>query len=155
MDDLKYIITVLTVSFIIYGLVLIFTPAGNTGKFFKSLVGVSLIAVVVLTVSRQGIEFKWDGTADTKRVETDTAVVDNFTAELSENAVENYINGLLTQNGCEVNGLKVFTNISSDGGISIDRVEVQCDSRQTETVKSIINSLSIHCVVTETDNDGL
>lgn len=152
MNDLKYIITVLTVSFIIYGLVLIFTPAGNTGKFFKSLVGVSLIAVVVLTVSRQGIEFKWDDTADTKRIAIDTAAVDDFTAELSENAVESYINGLLTQNGCKVNGLKVFTNISSDGGISIDRVEVECDSYQTETVKKIINSLSIHCVVTENNN---
>lgn len=155
MDDLKYIITVLTVSFIIYGLILVFTPAGNMGKFFKSIVGVSLIAVVILTVSRQGIELNPKKAAEAERIEFDVSAVETITAQYSERSVEEYIGELLRQNGCEYKNLEVYTNISSDGGISIDRVEISCDSQQSDTVRRLVNALSLHCVITETDNDGL
>lgn len=158
MEDIKYIISVLTVSFIIYGLVLIFSPGGSMGKLCKSIVGISLIAVIVLTVSRQKIDFKLDS-IETDVIKEDTAsvnkAVENVTGKITESNVKEYITSLLKQNGCVVDDLKVFTNISSDGGISIERVEVACKSRQSQTVKSVINSLSIHCVVTETDNEGL
>lgn len=152
MSDLKYIITVLTVSFIIYGLILVFTPVGNMGNFFKTFVGVSLIAVVVLTVSRQGIDLKVEAVQGTEAVEPDTSAIEVFTAECSERSVENYIGELLRQNGCKFNKLQVFANISSDGGISIDRVEISCDKQQSAEIKRIVNSLSLHCVIlTETE----
>ena len=155
MDDLRYIITVLTVSFIIYGLLLVFSPAGNMGKFFKSVVGVSLVAVVVLTVSKQGVDFVFEKTESLNNIKVDASVIETVAAEHSERSTEEYIRGLLKQNGCEYSSLTVRTNISQDGGISIDRVEISCDRRQSEAIKRIINSLSLHCVITEMENDGI
>lgn len=154
MDDLKYIITVITVSFIIYGLVLIFSPAGNMGKYFKSVVGVSLIAVVVLTVSKQGIEFNFGELKSETDIKIDSSVIETVTAEYTNRSVENYIAELLKQNGCKYNKLEVFTYISSDGGISIDRVEISCSSEQSENIKRIVGSLSLRCEITESE-DGI
>lgn len=151
MSDLKYIITVLTVSFIIYGLILVFTPVGNMGNFFKTFVGVSLVAVIVLTVSRQGIDLKLEAVKAAESVQPDSSAIYSFTAEHSEEGLESYICELLKQNGCEFENLRVRANISSDGGISIDRVEISCDKQQSAEIKRIINSLSLHCVITESE----
>lgn len=154
MNEIKTVIAILTVSFIVYGIVLIFTPAGNMGKFFKSVTSVFLIAIVILTVSNADPKFDFNSEFNTDaHLESSNFNVNSVTKMVIESDIKAYLLKLFAENGVSVDNLSVLTNISDDGSISINKIVIESKTTYFEGIKDIMENENLKYEILETDNE--
>ena len=142
MNEIKNIIATLTVSFIVYGVVMLFSPSGEMGKSFKTVVGIALIFTIVFCL------FNIDFDIDFKSPEVTENTVskidsDSLVIESAEHSLEKYIISQLNSKGLSNIKVSVFMDISSDRSISIKSVEVKCNSDQFSKVDDYLKGLGI------------
>ena len=142
MNEIKNIIATLTVSFIVYGVVMLFSPSGEMGKSFKTVVGIALIFTIVFCL------FNIDFDIDFKSPEVTENTVskidsDSLVIESAEHSLEKYIISQLNSKGLSNVKVSVFMDISSDRSISIKSVEVKCNSDQFSKVDDYLKGLGI------------
>ena len=142
MNEIKNIIATLTVSFIVYGVVMLFSPSGEMGKSFKTVVGIALIFTIVFCLFNIDfdIDFKSPEVTENTVLKIDT---DSLVIETAEHSLEKYIISQLNSKGLSNIKVSVFMDISSDRSISIKSVEVKCNSDQFSKVDDYLKGLGI------------
>lgn len=142
MNEIKNIIATLTVSFIVYGVVMLFSPSGEMGKSFKTVVGIALIFTIVFCLFNIDYDFDFKSPEVTEntvsKIDSDSLVI-----ESAEHSLEKYIISQLNSKGLSNIKVSVFMDISSDRSISIKSVEVKCNSDQFSKVDDYLKGLGI------------
>ena len=142
MNEIKNIIATLTVSFIVYGVVMLFSPSGEMGKSFKTVVGIALIFTIVFCLFNIDFDIDFKSPEVTEntvlKIDTDSLVIEN-----AEHSLEKYIISQLNSKGLSNVKVSVFMDISSDRSISIKSVEVKCNSDQFSKVDDYLKGLGI------------
>lgn len=142
MNEIKNIIATLTVSFIVYGVVMLFSPSGEMGKSFKTVVGIALIFTIVFCLFNIDFDIDFKSPEVTEntvlKIDTDSLVIEN-----AEHSLEKYIISQLNSKGLSNVKVSVFMDISSDRSISIKSVEVKCNSEQFSKVDDYFKGLGI------------
>lgn len=153
MNDVKGIIIALSVSFIIYGVVMLLTPAGDMGKMFKTAVGIALICTVTFSVLSYEPEFDLEF-GDVSANVADIGA-EGLAVASAETALEDYISSALNERGVLSAKVEVIMDISDENSISIQRVEVKCGSSDRYVVEKTLTEMGVPYTLTENENDRL
>ena len=149
MDEIKTVILSLSVSLVIYGVIMLLTPVGSMSGIFKTAVGIALICTVISGV------FNSDVKADFEMPRLGAAEVSDIGADLqavkaSEKALEDYLGKYLKESGVSGCDVSVNMDISESGDIFIVAADVRCASDSLNTADTALKKLGIPYNITET-----
>ena len=151
MNDIKSAIITITVSMIIYGVVLLFVPKGEMSKTFKTVVALALIFTLVSVIFSFDLNLEFDKTdyetGTVSEIKTNVNVVD-----FCEYKLEQYISEQFKISGIKNFKISVSMDISNENSIFIKSVNVCCNSEDYTNCDKILKNLGLDYSLTEIEN---
>lgn len=151
MNDIKSAIITITVSMIIYGVVLLFVPKGEMGKTFKTVVALALIFTVVSVIFSFDLNLEFDKTEYKTGIVSDIKTNVNV-VDFCEYKLEEYISEEFKFRGIRNFKISVSMDISDENSIFIKSVNVCCNSENYNDCDKILKNLGLVYSLTEIEN---
>lgn len=148
MDTLKEIISVVSVSSVIFGVIMLLCPEGIFSKSFKNAVGIAVIATIVFSIAViKNISF------DFEKFDINSNLSLTAANELKSieaiSACKAYINDVFESNNIKHVNISVSTNISDSGSIFINEINISCNKNDGPKIKTLLKDIGVKVIVTE------
>lgn len=148
MDTLKEIISVVSVSSVIFGVIMLLCPEGIFSKSFKNAVGIAVIATIVLSIAGiKNISFDFDKFDINSNLSLTAA--NELKSIEAISACKAYINDAFESNNIKHVNISVSTNISDSGSIFINEINISCNKNDSPKIKTLLKDIGVKVIVTE------
>lgn len=148
MDTLKEIISVVSVSSVIFGVIMLLCPEGIFSKSFKNAVGIAVIATIVFSIAGiKNISFNFDKFDINSNLSLTAA--NELKSIEAISACKAYINDILESNNINHVNISVSTNISDSGSIFINEINISCNKNVGAKIKTLLKDIGVKVIVTE------
>lgn len=130
----------------VYGCLSVIRPQGGMNKPFKRVMALIIICTLIAPISKifaLKIDYKKFSADGNKEDISSQYEFDELYTRAANEAIEKEIDALLKKSGIEDYKLSVYTDISEDGGISLERVLVSCDGADKEKISCILENAGI------------
>lgn len=150
MEAIKQVVSVVSVSLILYGVLTVVLPEGSMKNSFKYMVSIALLSSIVLTFKNTDFNLE----TDLNFVQSsgiDEIDVNSIEQEAIERSINQYLSEQiqgLTDNPFSID---VLTDISDEGYISIREIIVFCNREDAEIISELISRLGLKAVINESD----
>ncbi len=144
MEALKSAVSVISVSMIIYGVVLLVIPSDSAYKSMKYVASVSLLAAAL--VAFKGVDISNIFDLDVLNANNDmdyTKLVNNYEIEAVETSLKDLIENKILNIGITDAFCEVKADILSNTSISITEVKIHCKASDVIKIKQVVDELGI------------
>ena len=144
MEALKNAVSVVSVSMIIYGIVLLLVPSDSMYKSIKYVASVSLLSAAL--VAFRGVEFSNIFDLNVSNVNYDidyTASVNDYEIDAVESTLKDLIENKILNIGISDAFCEVKADILEETSISITEVKIYCKASDEDKIKQVIDELGI------------
>ena len=148
MDTLKEIISVVSVSSVIFGVIMLLCPEGIFSKSFKNAVGIAVVATIVFSIAGiKNISFDFDKFDINSNLSLTAA--NELKSIEAISACKAYINDVFESNNIKHVNISVSTNISDSGSIFINEINISCNKNDGPKIKTLLKDIGVKVIVTE------
>lgn len=151
MEAIKQVVSVVSVSLILYGVLTVVLPEGSMKNSFKYMVSIALLSSIVLTFKNADFNLETDLNFVQSSEKPEQIDVNSIEKEATESSITQYLSEqiqMLTDNPFSI---EVLTDISDEGYISIREIIVFCNSEDAEKISELISRLGLKAVINESD----
>ena len=151
MEAIKQVVSVVSVSLILYGVLMVVLSEGSMKNSFKYMVSIALLASIVLTFKNADFNLETDLNFVQSSEKPEQIDVNSIEKEATERSITQYLSEqiqMLTDNPFSI---EVLTDISDEGYISIREIIVFCSSEDAEKISELISRLGLKAVINESD----
>lgn len=144
MEALKNAVSVVSVSMIIYGIVLLLVPSDSMYKSIKYVASVSLLSAAL--VAFRGVELSNIFDLNVSNVNNDidyTASVNDYEIDAVETTLKDLIENKILNIGITDAFCEVKADILKNTSISITEVKIYCKASDEDKIKQVIDELGI------------
>lgn len=144
MEALKNAVSVVSVSMIIYGIVLLLVPSDSMYKSIKYVASVSLLSAAL--VAFRGVELSNIFDLNVSNVNNDidyTASVNDYEIDAVETTLKDLIENKILNIGISDAFCEVKADILKNTSISITEVKIYCKASDEDKIKQVIDKLGI------------
>jgi hypothetical protein len=143
-EALKNAVSVVSVSMIIYGIVLLLVPSDSMYKSIKYVASVSLLSAAL--VAFRGVELSNIFDLNVSNVNNDidyTASVNDCEIDMVETTLKDLIENKILNIGITDAFCEVKADILKNTSISITEVKIYCKASDEDKIKQVIDELGI------------